>query len=186
MLVSRLLVLSVVANANLKVLKRPTGLPLINMQNVTTKLYHLLTPKPNMEKLPEVHHSEGIHLDVFPKLHEFSRGYLNRKGQLDKPSCSGDIATAARLLINLQGPTAREVPGGVCAWGRVGQRFPTENTGLGSRGFCKPVFLLKWFTMEISSEFFKTLLGLGESLSHHWVIFRSRTGVCRSRTVQVT
>ena len=124
------------------------------MQNVTTKLYHLLTPKPNMEKLPEVHHSEGIHLNVFPKLHEFSRGYFSfakanltksvtLPDSLNKPSCSGDIATAARLLINLQGPTAREVPGGVCAWGRVGQRFPTENTGLGSRGFCKPVFFTK-------------------------------------------
>ena len=65
MLVSRLLVLSVVANANLKEADRLATDKYAECNHQTLPPPH---PKTNMEKLPEVHHSEGIHLDVFPKL----------------------------------------------------------------------------------------------------------------------
>ena len=66
----------------MQILKRPTGLPLINMQNVTTKLYHLLTPK-LIWKSCQGFTILKVYRNVFPKLHFFT-GLLFAKANLTK------------------------------------------------------------------------------------------------------
>ena len=96
-----------------------------------------------MEKLPGVHHSEGIHLDVFPKLHEFSRGYFS---------------FAKANLTNQAAPAILPLPQGCSSIFKVQrqEKYPAECApGVGSASGSQQKTLV-WEVVVFANQFFFT------------------------------